>query len=159
MVPGKSVYPVGRITLEVAFGDDNDSRADKLTFEVVKIKRPYHALFGGPAYAKFMARPCYVYLQLKMSGHKGTITMHGNRRIALDCEEGDAAYAELACATGELKFYKDNVDQADMTPLKKPTTENGPLMKFKSTDDTKMVDFVPGDSAKQFSISANMDLK
>ena len=94
MVPGKSAYPVGKIELEVAFGDEHDSRAEKLTFEVVKIKSPYHALFGRPAYAKFMARPFYVYLQLKMPGYKGTITVHGSRKIALECEEGDAAYAE-----------------------------------------------------------------
>ena len=31
--------------------------------------------------------------------------------------------------------------------------------KFKSADETKMVDSVPGDSSKQFSISANLDLK
>ena len=61
-MPSKSAYPVGKITLEVAFGDDHDHGAEKLNFEVVKIKSPYHALFGRPAYAKFMARPCYVYL-------------------------------------------------------------------------------------------------
>lgn len=99
VVPGKSVYPVGKIALEVAFGDEHDSRSETLTFEVVKIKSPYHALFGRPAYAKFMARPCYVYLQLKMPGHKGTITVHGSHKIALECEEGDAAYAESVCAT------------------------------------------------------------
>ena len=73
---------------------------------MVKIKSPYHALFGWPAYAKFMARSCYVYLQLKMPGYKGTITVHGSRKIALECEEGDAAYAESVCATKELKFIK-----------------------------------------------------
>ena len=78
VAPGKSAYPVGKIELEVAFGDEYDSRAEKLTFEVVKIKIPYHALFGRPAYAKFMARPCYVYLQFKMLGYKGTITVHGS---------------------------------------------------------------------------------
>ena len=83
-----------------------------------------------------------------MLGHKGIITVHGSRKIALECEEGDAAYVELVCATEELKFYKDNVDPTDMTPLKKPTTEHDPLLKFKSTDDTKLVDFVPGDSSK-----------
>ena len=62
MVPGKSAYPVGKIAPKVAFGDDHDSRSETLTFEVVKIKSPYHALFGLPTYAKFMARPCYVYL-------------------------------------------------------------------------------------------------
>jgi len=109
VVPRKSAYPVGKISLEVAFRDDHDSRSETLTFEVVKIKSPYHALFGWPAYAKFMARPCYVYLQLKMLGHKGTITVHGSRKIALECEEGDVAYAESICAMEELKFYKDNL--------------------------------------------------
>ena len=52
-----------------------------------------------------------------MPGRKGTITVHGIRKIALECEKGDAAYAKSACATEELKFYKDNVEPADMTPL------------------------------------------
>jgi hypothetical protein len=137
VVPGKLAYPVGKISLEVAFGDEYNYRAETLWFEVVKIKSPYHALFGWLAYARFMARPCYIYLQLKMPRPKGTITGHGNRKLALECEEGDAAYAESACAIEELKFYKDNVDPADMTPLKKPSTEQDPLLKFKSADDTK----------------------
>ena len=83
-----------------------------------------------------------------MPGYKGTITMHGSRKIALECEEGDAAYAEAVCATDELKFYKDKVDPADMTPLEKPTTEQDPLLKFKFADDTKHVDFVHGDSSQ-----------
>ena len=45
-----------------------------------------------------------------MSGYKGTVTVHGSQKIALECEEGDVAYAESICATEELKFYKDNVD-------------------------------------------------
>ena len=94
-----------------------------------------------------------------MSGHKGTTTVHGSRKIALECKEGDAAYAESVCATEELKYYRDNVDPADMTPLKKPTTEQDPALKFKSVAKTKLVDFVPGDSSKQFSISANLDPK
>ena len=106
-----------------------------------------------------MARPCYVYLQLKMPGHKGTITVLGSRKIALECEEGDTAYAEAVCATEELKFYKDNVDRADMSPLKKPTTEYDPALNFKSAEETKQVDFVPGDSSKQFTIGANLNPK
>ena len=42
-------------------GDEHNSRSETLTFEVVKIQSPYHALFGRPAYAKFMARPYYIY--------------------------------------------------------------------------------------------------
>ena len=62
VVPEKSSYAVGKFSLEVAFGDEFNYRGESLWFEVVKIKSPYHALFGRPAYAKFMARPCYVYL-------------------------------------------------------------------------------------------------
>ena len=43
VVPSKSANPVGKIELEVAFGDEHDSRAEKLTFEVVNqepISRP-----------------------------------------------------------------------------------------------------------------------
>ena len=36
VVPGKSAYPVGKIALEVVFGDDHDSRSKTLTFEVVR---------------------------------------------------------------------------------------------------------------------------
>ena len=91
-----------------------------------------------------------------MPGPNETITIHGDRKVALECEEGDASYAELACATEELKFYKDNVDPDDMTPLKKPSAEQDPLLKFKSADDTKQVYFVPGDSSQQFIVGANM---
>ena len=58
-----------------------------------------------------------------------------------------------------MKFYKDNVDPADMTSLKKPTTEHDLALKFKSADETKLVDFVPGNSPKHFSITANLDPK
>ena len=94
-----------------------------------------------------------------MPGYKGTITVHGSHRVALECEEGDAAYAESVCATEEVKYYKDNVDPADMTPLKKPTTEHDSDLMFKSAAETKLVDFVPGDSSKQSTISANLDPK
>ena len=46
-----------------------------------------------------------------------------------------------------------------MTSLKKPTMEHDSAMKFKSAAETKLVDFTPGNSSKQFSISANLDPK
>ena len=93
-----------------------------------------------------------------MPGLKGMIIVHGDRKIALECEEGDAAYAESSCANAELKFYKENVVPADMTPLKKPSMESEPPLKFVA-EDTKLVDFNPGDSLQQFTIGANMDPK
>ncbi|KAI4999542.1 hypothetical protein ZWY2020_004131 [Hordeum vulgare] len=159
IVPHKSAYPVGRIKLNVAFGNGSNYRSKALMFEVVKIKSPYHALFGRSVYARFMARPCYVYLKLKMPGLKGTITVNGNRKIAHECEEGDVAYAESACVAEDLKFHKANVDPTDMSPLKKPTIDPEPPLKFKPTNDTKQVDFTPGDSSQQFTTRTDLDPK
>ena len=128
-------------------------RSEILPFEVVDLHSPYHALFGHPAYFKFMARPCYIYLKLKMPGPKGVITVNGSKQMALECEQGDAAMAETACAQLELKFYKAR----NNTVLKKPATEE--KMKFKSAQDTKQVDFVPGDSSKQFTIGPHLSDK
>ena len=74
--------------------------------------------------------------------------IHGNREIAAQCDNGDAALAEQACAEEELKFYKSQVNPDDGTILKKPMTDE--KAKFKSAEDTKLVDFTPGDHSKQF---------
>ena len=97
VVPGVSAQPLGRINLEVAFGTQSNFRSEYVWFEVVDLQSPYHALFGREAFAKFMARPCYVYLKLKMPGPKGVITIDGNKEIAQECEEGDRAMAKDAC--------------------------------------------------------------
>ncbi|KAI4973390.1 hypothetical protein ZWY2020_035651 [Hordeum vulgare] len=157
IVPGKLAYPVGRIKLNVAFGDESNYRSGSLMFEAVKIKSPCHALFGRPAYAQFMARPCHVYLKLKMTGLKGNITVNGDRKIAQECEEGDAAYVESACAVEEFKFHKGNVDTTDMSPLKKPMVDSEPPLKFKLA--YEQIDFIPCDSSKQFTIGTSLDPK
>ncbi|KAM3272802.1 hypothetical protein ACQJBY_042716 [Aegilops geniculata] len=129
VVPGNSAYPVGKISLEVAFDDETNYRAETLWFE------------------------------LKMPVPEGTITVHGNHKLTLECEEGNVAYAESACAMEELKYYKDNIDQTNMSPLKNPTTETDPPLKFKSAKDTQQVDFIPGDSSQQFTFGTGMDPK
>ena len=58
-----------------------------------------------------------------MLGPAGVNTVNGSRQMALECEQGDAAMTEAACAQEELKFYKENVDPEDKSVLKKPATE------------------------------------
>ena len=69
IVPGKSARPIGKIYLEMTFGTLENFRSEIIPFEVVKLESPYHTILGRPADARFMARPCYVYLKLKMSVH------------------------------------------------------------------------------------------
>ena len=61
IVPGLSCSPIGKILIDVLFGDKDHFRRESIWFEVVDLESPYHALLGQPALAKFMAVPHYAY--------------------------------------------------------------------------------------------------
>ena len=105
IVPGLLSRSLGKVTLEVVFGTEQNFRKEFLSFEVVDVKSSYHALFGRDAYVKFTVRPCYVYLQLKIPGLNGVITIYGDRQKALEYEE-DSTLAEAACIAGSSHSFK-----------------------------------------------------
>lgn len=70
VILGKKAKSLRQIALDVFFGDWKNFRKEKLTFEVVDFHSAYHAILGRPAYARFMAHPCYVYLKLKIPDPK-----------------------------------------------------------------------------------------
>ena len=78
IVPGKAVFPLGKINLDVIFGNEGNFRKENLDFEVVDWKSQYHAILGRPAFARFMVVPHYAYLKLKMPGPRGVITVNGS---------------------------------------------------------------------------------
>src|SRR3954468_19678580 len=109
IVPGKSARPIGKIYLETTFKTAENFHSEIIPFEVVKLESPYHALLGRPAYARFMARPCYVFLKLKMPGPYGPITVDGSRYKASECDEQHIKLAESACAKEDLSAYQEMV--------------------------------------------------
>ena len=78
-----------------------------------------------------MERPCYAYLKMKMPGHSGTITVHGDVDCAIECEKGNAVFVESVIATEQLEQLKLKVDPNDMMIVKKPTLDAH--NKFQST--------------------------
>src|SRR3954471_14512443 len=76
IVRGKAVYPLGKISLEVVFGNASNFRKETLDFEVIDWKSQYHAILDRPTFARFMAVPHYTYLKLKMLGPRGVITIN-----------------------------------------------------------------------------------
>src|SRR4051812_48856494 len=75
IVPGKAVYTLGKISLEVVFGSTSNFRKETLDFEVVEWKSQYHTILGRLAFTRFMAVPHYAYLKMKMPGPRGVITV------------------------------------------------------------------------------------
>src|ERR1043165_8296459 len=97
IVLGKSARPIGKIYLETAFGNAENFRSEIIPFEVVNLASPYHAILGRPSYARFMARSCYVYLKLKLSGPSVPITVDDSRSRATECDQQHVKFTESTC--------------------------------------------------------------
>ena len=108
IAPGKRVQPLGQIDLPVCFGTATNFRKEVLTFEVVGFRGSYHAIFGRPCYAKFMAVPNYTYLKLKMPGPKGVITIGSSFEHAYEC---DVECVERAEAQAEDEALAATLDK------------------------------------------------
>jgi hypothetical protein len=87
IVPGSANYPLGRMALNVCFGNRQNYRREKLNFEVMDWPSQYHAILGRPAFSRFMAVPHYTYLVLKMPGPNEIITVKGSFELSDLCNK------------------------------------------------------------------------
>jgi hypothetical protein len=78
IVLGIANYPLGRIELDVCFGNHLNYRREKLEFEVMDWPSQYHAILRQPVFSHFMVVPHYTYLVPKMPGPNRIITVKGS---------------------------------------------------------------------------------
>jgi hypothetical protein len=114
IILGHSCTPMGRVQLEVFFGEKGNSRHEPIWFEVVDISSPYHALLGRPALAKFMVVLHYVYLKMKLLGPRGVITVSGCFKKSMECARASSQLAEALVRAEEkhqLLHRQSSVEQ------------------------------------------------
>jgi hypothetical protein len=87
IVPGSANYPLGRIALNVCFGNRQNYRKEKLDFKVMDWPSQYHVILGRPVFSRFMAVPHYTYLVFKMLGPNGIITLKGSFELSDLCDK------------------------------------------------------------------------
>jgi hypothetical protein len=126
IVPGKAAYPMGRVSLPVTFGIEENFHTEYLNFEVADFKSSYHTILGRPMLARFMAIPHYTYLVLNMSAPNGVLTVYGDLLISFKCDNEaleiattNACFGAPAVMVAEAK----KVDQSDLTVLEQKRTE------------------------------------
>jgi hypothetical protein len=126
IVPGKAAYPMGRVSLPVTFGTEENFCTEYLSFEVVDFKSSYHAILGRPMLARFMVVLHYTYLVLKMSAPKGVLTVYGGLLIsfkyeneALEIATTNAYFGASAVMVAEAKKF----DPSDLTIPEQKRTE------------------------------------
>ena len=152
IVPGKGVYPLGKINLDVIFGTPKNFRRERIDFEVVDWPSQYHCILGCVAFARFMAVPHYAYLQMKMSGPNGVITINGNFERSDACNREFNRISQSFGMQEELARLKETTDNS-LPPLSRPSS---PDLSFGSSVHTKKVQVHPSDPAKTTLIANNL---
>jgi hypothetical protein len=119
IVPGLSCAPMGKIRMDVMFGNRDNCRVENLMFEVVDLESPYHALLGRPALAKFMASMHVAYLKMKIPGPKGVITIIGDYKRSMACATAGSNLAKTLIIAEEKKRLKRAVEIAETVAASK----------------------------------------
>jgi hypothetical protein len=115
IVPGSANYPLGRIALNVCFGNRQNYRREKLDFEVMDWPSQYHAILERPAFSRFMAVPHYTYLVLKMPGPRGLITVKGSFEVSDLC---DREFHKMAQNFGMTANYAEKAKSTTIEGVK-----------------------------------------
>ncbi|SPT18305.1 unnamed protein product [Triticum aestivum] len=158
IVPGHSCSPIGKIKIDVLFGDKDHFCREAIWFEVVDLESPYHALRGQPALAKFMAVPHYAYLKMKMPGTKGIITVARDYKKSAACAAASSRLAESLVIAAEKKLLDRVVamasKQPDLSPDPKESETQG---SFQPAKETKKIPLDPNHPERFAIVGTNLD--
>lgn len=149
---GYQVHPLKQLDLEVVFADEKNFRSANIRFKVVPFRTSYNAILGWPAYIKFMALPAYAYLQLKIPGPSGMITIRGSPERALKAEVTNVELVKAALASAELEDIKRSVNPTATTLPAKPRP--GPALQ--PVKETKTFHVHPEDPTKTVIIGGDL---
>jgi hypothetical protein len=157
-VPGKAAYPMGRVSLLLTFGTEENFCTEYLNFKVADFMSSYHAILGRPMLARFMAVLHYTYLVLKMPAPKGVLTVYDDLLISFKCDN-----EALEIATTNAYFIASTVMVAkakkvaptDLTTPEQKCTETA----VDATPTTKNVFLGLADPAKTVVIGDNLGEK
>jgi hypothetical protein len=153
IVPGAANYPLGKIELDVYFGDSSNYRREKLEFEVMDWPSQYHAILEHPAFAKFMAVPHYAYLTLKIPGPKEMIMVQGSFEVSNTCDKKINRLVQTFGMTAEYARLKGETEHNVLPDVRRSLPDQA----FDAIQDSKKIQVHPTDPNKTTSIAVNLD--
>src|SRR3954470_12908291 len=130
IVPGKGIFPLGKIWLAGIFSKPDNFRCERLEFKVVDWPSQYHAILRRVAFARFLAVPHYAYLLLKMPGPRGVIMVHGSFTRSDQCDRDFNKISQSFGMQEELIRLHEATDNG-APPVAR---QNAPDMSFDSSD-------------------------
>jgi hypothetical protein len=158
VVPGKAVYPIGRLFLPVTFGTKENFRTKYLMFEVADFRSSYLAILGRPMLAKFMAIPHHTYLIMKMPAPNGILSVHGDIMVSYNCKRATVELSKdstVKAAATIMVAQAAKIDQNTLEVLEQKHTSTT----LNPSPAVKNVCLGLPDASKEVVIGANLDPK
>jgi hypothetical protein len=158
VVPGKAAYPIGRVCLPDTFGTEENFRTGYLTFEISDFRSSYHAIFGRPMLAKFMAIPHHTYLILKMPAPNGILSILGDIMVSYNCESATVELSKDSAIKATATVMVAQAAKIDQTTLQVPEQKRTSTALDPCPAIKKVCLGLP-DASKEVVIGANLDPK
>jgi hypothetical protein len=146
---------MGRIQLEVLFGEKDNFCREPMWFEVVDLNSPYHVLLGRPTLAKFMAIPHYAYLKMKLPGPRGVITITGCYKKLMECAKASSKLTEALVVAEEKSQLLQRVAQT----LPGRLALSQPASNLKPASDAKKIPPEVDKMAKAIALEVSLSAK
>jgi hypothetical protein len=158
VVPGKVAYPIGRVCLPITFGTEENFRTEYLTFEVADFRSSYHAIFGLPMLAKFMAIPHHTYLIMKMPAPNGILSVLGDIMVSYNCESAIVELSKDSAIKAAATVMVAQAAKIDQTTTQVPEQKRTSTALDLSPTVKKACLSLP-DASKEVIIGADLDPK
>jgi hypothetical protein len=158
VVPEKAAYPIGLVCLPVTFGTEENFRIEYLMFEVADFRSSYHAIFGRPMLAKFMAIPHHTYLIMKMPTPNGILSVLGDIMVSYNCESATVELSKDSTIKAAAMVMVVQAAKIDQTTLQVPEQKHTSTA-LDPSPTVKKVCLGPPDASKEVFIGADLDPK
>jgi hypothetical protein len=127
-------------------------------FEVADFRSSYHAIFGRPMLAKFMAIPHHTYLIMNMPAPNGILSVLGDILVSYNCESATVELSKDSAIKAAATVMVAQATKIDQTTLQVPEQERTSTAMDPSPAVKKVCLGLP-DASKEVVIGANLDPK
>jgi hypothetical protein len=146
------------VCLPVTFGREENFRTEYLTFEVADFCSSYHAIFGRPMLAKFMAIPHHTYLIMKMPAANEMLSVLRDIMVSYNCESATVEHSKDSAIKVTATVMVAQAAKIDETTLQVPEQKRTSTTLDPSPAVKKVCLGLP-DASKEVVIRADLDPK
>jgi hypothetical protein len=136
----KRIEALGKIDVNLTFGQDATMRTEFITFDVVDFVYPYNAIFGRNTINKFVAVIHQGYMLMKIPTAAGVISVYGSQKEARRAERNMSVHNRQVHVINEDEGSKavaeeEQRDEAQM----RQSMKGAEAERMKAVDDTRTV--------------------